>query len=321
MLTNRVNQIIESGTVDASLAFVYEKPYKYSHVGHDKSFVSDSLNYQYFVSTPRQLKYFRNVLRIYSTATSVNLNFSLYWSAYENDWIAVYTTTPTKYLFGQSFSKSHYFAYLDLQQNKIIAEDEDRDRKPGNEYRPVYFRNLQMNDRHFIIFFNALTMSYIIPFYEKILNPFSFVSGYQYLYHYLREHDATEFYPSAYIPSPLPKHYTVYNPKVMVFYQSSFYTYNGTQFVEYTPAGTYLTVDEVNTHGITIADYNLIPKDAFLELLQVDDLFGKKVQIITNGYVYPTFVDSTYWLDKYGETYFLWTVVREQKVLFIPGLI
>ena len=321
MLTNRVNQVIESGTVDASLSFIYEKSNRYSAVGHDNAFIPDLLDYKYFITSPQHLKYFRNVPRVDSAAVSLNFNFSLYWGSYENNWIGLYTTTPTPYLFGQSFSSPYRFAYLDLQQNKIIAEDEVRDRKPGNEYRPIYFRNLQMNDKHLILVFNALTMSYVLPFYEKLLNPFSLVSGYQYLYHYLKRHSTADFYLSTYVPSPLPKHYTIYNPKVMVFYQDSFYTYNGTQFVEYTPVGTYLTVDEVNTHGITIADYNLIPKEAFLQLLQVDNLFGTKIQIITNGYIYPTYVDTSYWLDKYNESYFLWAVKREQQILFVPGLI
>jgi len=319
MLLNKTLQTTHTGVTDQSISMEYPNHYKYVYIGHDESFTFDELNYELF-TTPRYLKYFRNVFRIYSAEENVNFNFQLYYGSYGNHYIALYTPTTTKYLFGQQFNNEHSFAYLDLDNNQIIAENETRDRKPGNEYRPVYYRNKQINDRQLILVFNALTISTIVPFYEKLLNPFSFVSGYQYIYQYLLDHDEMEFYPSSYIPTPLPKHYTIYKPKVMVMVNSVFYTWDGTQFNVYNPTGTYLTVNELNTHGISLDEYNLIPKDKFVDLLN-KDLFGSKIQIITNGYVLPTIVESTYWLDKYDAAYFLWKVSRKQKVLFIPGMI
>jgi len=317
MLKKEIQLNVPTSIADTSYGIKYTRRIAYKFVGHDGCYVPNILQYRVFVP-PAYIHYFRNVLRT-NAVQSVSHNFRLYvGSLQQSSYIAIYSDIPTNYFFGHAFTSKHRFAYYDVANRVIYAEDEKFQKAATDTTKPIFFENQARESDNLLLVFNAIITMQVLPYYEQLLNPFGTSCGKSFLLSYIDEKGSYDYKPLANIKYGLPETYTIYPPKVMIWYKGVYYVYDEThqKFIQFNPQNQFVSMEELNNNGIPLATYNNIPKAAFDEIFKED-----KIALLTNGYVFPTYVDSYYWLDKYQETYFLWTITQDQKVLFIPGVI
>jgi len=322
MIFEKKNGMIAVGNVSHSYGIYYPR-IEYTFVGHDNAFTPTVLNYDYFVDN-NYITYMRNILR--KNAGRSKFNLHIYIGSLQediNDHLALYTEIPTNVIFGHTFNNPTHFAYADLVNHVIYTETENFNVSISNSMTPLFYENASLTTNNLVLVFNAINTQTIIPYYEKLTNPFISSSGKTFIYDYIKQQGSFNFKPSARISSQFNQSYELKLPKVMLQYRNKIYTStDGTTLTEFTPSSTFLTLDELNQHGMSFDVYNNLPKQAFYDALNIDLYLPKaKCNLLINGYVIPTYMLPDYWFDAYQENYFIWAVEQPQHYLFIMGKI
>lgn len=311
-------------------------PYRQSCVGYtvdNNEYYIDTLVGSLYIRTELRYKIFGeispirhylNVVPTNRTPKNTSFNFEIYkGTVMSPDDVIVFSTVPFNVCAGQYLDTQTTHAIVNFANTSVVTEHSSHVVGVLNADLPVHYENPSANDAFFVYVHGGMTTCAFNLNKECLLHPLSMRKNNS-LAMYFKTNKIVPFPYKWNPPAPLGLSDTIELKQPFLLFsaedQSTWYKYNfeTTQFVAVVPAGSYVSMSELETHGNTFEEYEQIPESAF------DTQFGIDTQalsVLTNGYMFPRTVKHAYWLQHLDTQDYIWVTTQNSKHTIMSGLL
>jgi len=271
------------------------------YLGHDNCYVRHDLGFVIFDDIVKNPTFVRNILPVTQKDIA-----ALQVDIFTHDrFVGVFSAPQPTAIFGVDVTQAPSNFYLiDTQENIIKTRTKTLYSTPLIADRVAHFHSATLNatPSFFVRMLNALTLTWINPQYEDIVNPYHFLNPML-----LQTPTTITTIPDNLAADLGISEITSEEPKILfTTREGTIYTFDGTNLV--TVSGT-ITLDNFDSYGVPFSTYGQIP----LETL------GDLVGVISKGYFFPVRISNKLFSERVTTTEFVIALRREQRTILLTG--